>query len=112
MSIVNIRKKELNKRGINNIEEWLKRPNSVYIGRKVMYMNGTYNSKWCNPFSVKKYGRKRCLELYEDYIKRNKELMKDLFEELHGKELGCWCHPEQCHGDILLKLMNTYNISP
>ena len=25
--------------------------------------------------------------------------------ELEGKVLGCWCHPEPCHGDILVKLL-------
>ena len=24
--------------------------------------------------------------------------------ELEGKELGCWCKPSPCHGDILIKL--------
>ena len=24
--------------------------------------------------------------------------------ELEGKELGCWCKPYLCHGDILIKL--------
>jgi hypothetical protein len=27
--------------------------------------------------------------------------------ELRGKVLGCWCHPEQCHGDTLAELANT-----
>ena len=25
--------------------------------------------------------------------------------ELEGKELGCWCKPSPCHGDILIKLL-------
>ena len=29
--------------------------------------------------------------------------MNDL-HELEGKTLGCWCKPEKCHGDILIKL--------
>jgi hypothetical protein len=31
--------------------------------------------------------------------------MNDL-HELNGKELGCWCKPDKCHGDILIKLYN------
>jgi hypothetical protein len=28
--------------------------------------------------------------------------------ELKGKELGCWCKPNKCHGDILLELIDKY----
>lgn len=103
-SVINIRKKELNKRGIANFQEWSARPNSVYIGRNMtFFVSGTVGSKWRNPFSVKKYGRDKCLEMYEEYIRTSK-LMNDL-GELKGKELGCWCHPKSCHGDILVKLL-------
>ena len=26
--------------------------------------------------------------------------------ELKGKQLGCWCKPGVCHGDVLVKLYN------
>ena len=32
--------------------------------------------------------------------------MNDL-DELKGKTLGCWCKPNNCHGDILIELANT-----
>lgn len=103
--VVNIRKKELNKRGYKDFNDWNRLDNSVYIGRNMtFYVDGTEKSKWCNPFSVKKYGRDKCLELYENYVRNNAELMNSL-EELRNKELGCWCHPEPCHGDILVKLL-------
>lgn len=66
------------------------------------YVKGTYASKWQNPFSVKKYGREKALELYKEHILNH--LYNDL-HELEGKELGCWCKPEPCHGDILLDLL-------
>jgi len=31
----------------------------------------------------------------------------DSLIELKGKTLGCWCHPKQCHGDILSKWANS-----
>lgn len=77
----------------------------IYIGRRITM--GGWNlpeSKWKNPYDVKTYGRDKCLELYEEYIKNNKELMSKL-GELRGKTLGCWCKPERCHGDILVKLV-------
>lgn len=27
---------------------------------------------------------------------------------MKGKNLGCWCHPEPCHEDILLELIEKY----
>ena len=106
MKLCNVKKKELNKRGITDFEEWNSKKNTLYIGRNMsFYVKGATASKWKNPFSVKKYGRKKCLELYEEYIKKS-DLIDDL-DELKGKELGCWCYPESCHGDILLKLLKS-----
>jgi len=31
--------------------------------------------------------------------------MRSSLMELKGCTLGCWCHPEACHGDVLLKLI-------
>lgn len=106
---VNIKKKYLNERGINNFMEWKNRPNSVYIGRNMsFYVEGATASIWHNPFSIKKYSREESLQLYENYIKNNPELLSKL-SELRGKELGCWCKPLACHGDILIKLLNENN---
>ena len=104
-TVVSIKKAVLNERGISNFEEWNQSENHVYIGRNMsFYVPGTYKSKWSNPFTVKKYGRDKVLELYEDYIRSNPGLYNSL-EELRGKELGCWCKPESCHGDVLVKLL-------
>ena len=43
------------------------------------------------------------LKLYEKYVRNNPFLMSSL-HELKEKELGCWCTPSPCHGDILIKL--------
>jgi hypothetical protein len=106
MSVVNVRKFELKKRDIRDFKEWSKRKNSVYIGRDMQfYVEGTKGSKWANPFSSRKYGLNKCLKLYKAYLLNNSELLKQL-HELKGKELGCWCKPNKCHGDILLELIN------
>ena len=104
-TIVSVKKKELNKRGIKDFEEWNSRDNTLYIGRNMsFYVPGTNKSKWCNPFSVKKYGRDGCLKLYREYIIGDDELFNSL-SELKGKELGCWCKPDTCHGDVLIELI-------
>jgi len=73
----------------------------VYIGRP---------SKWGNPYSIGKDGsRKEVIEKYEKYILENEELLNSL-DELEGKILGCWCKPNACHGDVLVKLIQNRGI--
>jgi len=105
--VINIKKENLTKHGYDDLQNWLEDPNHIYIGRNMsFYVKGATKSKWNNPFAVKKYGRDKCLELYKEYIESNEQLMADL-PELKGKTLGCWCHPDKCHGDILLELLNS-----
>lgn len=70
----------------------------IYIGRP---------SKWGNPFVIGKDGtRKDVIEKYRKYLwvkLENKEITVKELSELHGKVLGCFCSPEPCHGDVLLK---------
>jgi hypothetical protein len=76
----------------------------VYIGRP---------SKWGNPFSqlpgslanYKVRTRKEAVECYAKWIENQPELMAQL-HELKGKVLGCWCHPKECHGEVLVRLAN------
>eukprot|EP00466_Bigelowiella_natans_P011764 jgi/Bigna1/141355/aug1.62_g16063 len=111
-----VRKKNLNSMHYQDLKQWTEDPSHVYIGRSVRFVEGASHSKWHNPFSVKKHGRKRSLQLYEEWIisgvnpctkkKRGQgPLMKDI-GELKGKILGCWCKPLDCHGDVLLKLLS------
>merc|ERR1712004_38006 len=79
----------------------------IYIGRANFL--GGWNLKksiWANPFKVKDYNsNEEACRLYEEYIRKNDELMSRL-GELEGKVLGCWCKPMACHGDVLIKLLN------
>jgi hypothetical protein len=104
-SVVNVRKKELQKLGYRDLLHWLEDENHVYIGRNMsFYVPGAVASKWANPFTVKKYGRDGCLEEYRKYITSNPVMVFQL-AELSGKTLGCWCAPDPCHGDVLVSLM-------
>jgi hypothetical protein len=105
--VINVKKAELKKQGFKDLMHWLNSsPNHVYIGRNMtFYVPGAVGSKWANPFKVDKYGREGCLRKYEENIRANPDLMNSL-KELENKVLGCWCHPEGCHGDILVKLVN------
>lgn len=68
----------------------------VYIGR---------GSKWGNYFIIGKDGnRKEVIAKYKKYVLNNKDLFNSL-EELEGKTLGCHCKPKECHGDVLIELL-------
>jgi len=83
-----------------------KRPyHDIYIGRELYYPKAIFSlSKWHNPFRVKEIGLKKSLELYEKHI-RNTIRLWNALHELKNKVLGCWCKPNPCHGDILIKLL-------
>lgn len=69
----------------------------IYIGRP---------SKWGNPYEIGKDGnRKEVIQKYRKYLLSNEQLMNDI-HELKGKVLGCWCSPQECHGDVLAEIAN------
>ena len=70
---------------------------AVYIGRP---------SKWGNPFAIGRDGtRQEVVQKYKDYILSNESLLSQI-HELRGKDLVCFCAPQQCHGDVLIELAN------
>jgi len=101
-AIINVSVKNLRKIGYESALEWMKGEGNVYIGRSCFYVGIAKHSVWHNPYSAKKYGREEAVRLYEIYARN--ELWHRL-GELEGKTLGCWCHPEACHGDVLVKLL-------
>ena len=67
---------------------------AVYIGRP---------TKWGNPFIIGKDGtRAAVIGKYAEWFATQPQLHAAL-HELHGRDLVCWCSPDACHGDILLK---------
>ena len=103
----------------NNLADWMKnKEEHVYIGKKgAIFINGVrfplYDSIWANPYKISEnQSREKVLELYSEYVEKNIELNNLLIPELlklKGKKLGCWCKPECCHGDILIKLIKKYD---
>ena len=81
---------------MNKVVHCKRSPYDVYIGRP---------SKWGNPFNIGSDGtREDVIVKYEQYIRSKPELLAQL-SELKDKTLGCWCSPQACHGDILIKLL-------
>lgn len=68
-------------------------PTYVYTGRP---------SKWGNPYRIGPDGdRATVIARYRRYLWGRKDLLAAL-PELTGKQLGCWCHPQACHADVLI----------
>jgi hypothetical protein len=76
----------------------------VFIGRP---------SKWGNPYSHKKNTtakykvktKKEAIQKYKEWFKTQPDLIHSL-SELKDKVLGCYCHPNPCHGDVLIELID------
>lgn len=45
--------------------------------------------------------------MYRDYIVKKISSGEIDIEALRGKNLGCWCKPEDCHGDVLIELLES-----
>jgi hypothetical protein len=98
----------------NNLKEWMDDPNNIYIGRGgVVFIDNkrfpSNGSPFSNPF--KDGPLEERIEKYRIYmskkLKEDDTLVKALLQ-LKGKNLGCWCKPEKCHGDVLIELINEY----
>ena len=113
-TIVNIKKKYI-KDEYENIKEWCKDKNNIYIGRKgVLIIDGerfpTENSLFHNPYKIKDgEDREKVILKYKIYLlkklKDDKNFTKE-FYKLKNKNLGCWCKPDSCHGDVIIDILN------
>ena len=102
--VVNIKNSELRKIGYRDFNHWNSLPQNIYIGRANSYL-GVPASKFANPYRITSYSdRTSVLEKYENYIRSSPQLLKCV-NELDMKTLGCYCFPEKCHGDILIKIL-------
>lgn len=111
---VNVKVKFIRPR-YGNLADWAAdSEHNVYIGRGgVVFVDGKRfpprNSEWCNPFHLKGSTREKVIRDYEDHMRarlaREESLAERLVRELKGKRLGCWCKPQACHGDVLIKLI-------
>lgn len=74
-----------------------KEPYDVRIDRQTI---------WGNPFIIGPDGtRSQVINKYREWLLRQPHLLA-LIPTLRDKRLGCWCHPQMCHGDVLAELAN------
>lgn len=75
-------------------------PDAILVDRNTVYGN---------PFVIGKHGtREGVIAKYERWIfmSDQTELRVMMTQELRGKDLLCWCAPQQCHADIILEIAN------
>lgn len=110
--VVNVRKKQLLRvygPRVDTFAKWYDRPNSTYVGRRVRYVEGTFDSAWGN------YQRLDYNGYLRDVLTRKTHLVPRL-TELAGKELGCWCvdpnEPDKyCHGHAIVALFKAHVVN-
>ena len=80
---------------------WRKPPGAIIVTRGTL---------WGNPYKIDDHTtRKQSLDFFRHHLKVMKEKSPYAFENyiapLRGKDLACFCAPEEaCHADILLQL--------
>lgn len=64
-------------------------------------------TQWENPFEMPADGSREevIANFAYHYLPYKKGLLRRL-PDLRGKVLGCWCHPEDCHGHIIAGAVN------
>lgn len=104
-----------------SLKEWIDdKDRNYYIGRRgVILLPDEETGKksrfpkedsiFANPFKIgDDSSRANVIEKYEIYIRQKinlRQITHAHLSELRGKRLGCWCKPEACHGDVLVKIL-------
>lgn len=79
----------------------------VYIGRAGKGEDGYFG----NPHRLEDFGGDRavCLAAYRRYFYDRLEAdaqFRERIQALEGKTLGCFCWPEECHGEIIIQYLD------
>jgi hypothetical protein len=86
---------------------------ATYVGRAAPGLKASpYNSphsvggKGCRTCGGRIHERPEVIELYRVHLREHPELVERAREELAGRDLACWCRPDQdCHADVLLAVV-------
>lgn len=64
-------------------------------------------TEWGNPFEMPDDGdRAEVVGKFSKFYLPYKDGLLSRIRTLRGKVLGCWCHPEECHGHIIAEIVN------
>ena len=72
---------------------------AVYIGRP---------GPWGNPFVIGEHGdRAEVIAQYEAWLVAQPDFIERMKRELTGRDLVCFCAPLPCHGNVILRLLDS-----
>jgi len=64
---------------------------------------------WGNPFEMPADGERwEVIGKFEKFYLPHKSGLLERIPQLRGKVLGCWCHPEDCHGHVIASVVNEH----
>lgn len=64
-------------------------------------------TEWGNPFEMPDDGeRAEVVGKFSKFYLPYKDGLLSRMPTLRGKVLGCWCHPEECHGHTIAEVVN------
>jgi hypothetical protein len=52
----------------------------------------------------------QCIRLYEQYLRDTPELLMEIWR-LRGRNLICYCVPQPCHGEVLMRIANAPDLA-
>lgn len=66
---------------------------------------------WGNPFEMPDDGdRAEVVGKFSKFYLPYKDGLLARIPTLRGKVLGCWCHPEECHGHMIAEIVNRESV--
>ena len=84
-------------------------PQDVYIGRPSILGNPYTHLMNISLGLVRVDTRDQAVEYYEEWLRKCvnlqiKEILGALREIKEDSNLVCWCAPQRCHGDVIMKV--------
>lgn len=101
----------LKKSNYNLLYQWIRDPTHVLCVRTLQFLNHALVKEHQplfqvlgNPFRLSKdQTREQVIQKFEEYIRARPSLLEQV-DKLSGCQLGCVCHPQACHCDVLVKI--------
>ena len=81
-----------------------KEPYTHYIGRPGPLGNHFSHRPSKVPGTVMVISREVAIDSFELWARHNPQLMENIRNLPEDTVLGCWCKPQACHGDVIVKL--------
>ena len=81
-----------------------KEPYTHYIGRPGPFQNGHTHIGYSKIIPRDCETREEAIQKFEVDARKNHKLLELIRTLPEDAVLGCWCAPQACHGDVIMKL--------